>query len=66
MKKAIIAIVMAALCLVYKANAQDAKAIDVTAKGLQIGQKVPDVAKTYHKKGASFGESNFKTYIDIV
>jgi thiol-disulfide isomerase/thioredoxin len=37
---------MALLCLNFKIKAQDNKAIDVTAKGIQIGQKVPDVAIT--------------------
>lgn len=34
---------MALLCLNFKTMAQGNKAVDVTAKGIQIGQKVPDV-----------------------
>ena len=42
MKKITIYIVLALLCLNFKAQAQDNKAVDVTLKGIQIGQKVPD------------------------
>ncbi|MET4081550.1 thiol-disulfide isomerase/thioredoxin [Pedobacter sp. UYP30] len=38
--------VMAVLCLNFLALAQENKAIDVTLKGIQIGQKVPDVTLT--------------------
>lgn len=37
---------MAMLCLNFYAKAQDNKAIDVTTKGLQIGQQVPNVILT--------------------
>lgn len=37
---------MALLCLNFKAQAQDNKAVDVTLKGIQIGQKVPDISIT--------------------
>lgn len=37
---------MALLCLNIKVKAQDNKAVDVTLKGIQIGQKVPDVTIT--------------------
>jgi thiol-disulfide isomerase/thioredoxin len=43
MNKTIQTVVMAALCLIFKAEAQDNKAVDVTTKGIQIGQKVPDI-----------------------
>ncbi|MDP2365489.1 MAG: TlpA disulfide reductase family protein, partial [Ignavibacteria bacterium] len=43
MKKITIYIVLALLCLNFKAQAQDNKAVDVTLKGIQIGQKVPDI-----------------------
>jgi thiol-disulfide isomerase/thioredoxin len=43
MRKTIQTIVMATLCLIFKAEAQDNKAVDVTTKGIQIGQKVPDI-----------------------
>lgn len=46
MKKTTIYIVLALLCLNFKAQAQDNKAVDVTLKGIQIGQKVPDIAIT--------------------
>lgn len=50
MLKTIKIIVMAALCLNFsnKATAQtpENKAIDITAKGLQIGQKVPEITLT--------------------
>ena len=46
MQKMLFNIVLAALCLFFKANAQDNKAIDVTTKGIQIGQQVPDIALT--------------------
>ncbi len=34
---------MGLLCLNFKVQAQDNKAVDVTLKGIQIGQKVPDI-----------------------
>lgn len=37
---------MALLCLNFKTMAQENKAVDVTAKGIQIGQKVPEVTIT--------------------
>lgn len=43
MKKITIYIAMALLCLNFTAKAQVNKAIDVTLKGIQIGQKVPDI-----------------------
>ena len=52
MKKTTILIVMAMLCLNFSAKAQ---AEDVTTKGLQIGQEVPNVTLTnlYNYKNAS-------------
>ena len=52
MKKITIVIVMAMLCLNFSAKAQ---AEDVTTKGLQIGQEVPNVTLTnlYNYKNAS-------------
>ena len=52
MKKTTIVIVMAMLCLNFCAKAQ---AVDVTTKGLQIGQEVPNVTLTnlYNYKDAS-------------
>ncbi|MGF1924246.1 MAG: TlpA family protein disulfide reductase [Bacteroidia bacterium] len=52
MKKTTILIAMAMLCLNFWARAQ---AIDVTTKGLQIGQKLPDVTLTnlYNYKDSS-------------
>ena len=46
MKKTTIYIVIALLCLNFWARAQDNKAVDVTLKGIQIGQKVPDITIT--------------------
>ena len=46
MKKTTIYIVMALLCLNFKAQAQFNEAVDVTLKGIQIGQKVPDITIT--------------------
>jgi len=46
MKRTTLTIVMATLCLIFKAEAQNNKAVDVTSKGIQIGQKVPDVTLT--------------------
>ncbi len=43
MKKTTIYIVLALLCVDFWARAQDNKAVDVTLKGIQIGQKVPDI-----------------------
>jgi len=37
---------MALLCLNFRLQAQENKAVDVTLKGIQIGQKVPDVTVT--------------------
>jgi len=46
MKKTTIYIVLALLCLNFWVRAQDNKAVDVTLKGIQIGQKVPDITIT--------------------
>lgn len=46
MFKTIFTIAVAMLCLIFKGEAQENKAIDVTSKGIQIGQKVPDVTIT--------------------
>lgn len=46
MKKTTTYIVMALLCLFFKVNAQDTKAIDITAKGIHIGQHLPDITIT--------------------
>ncbi|RZJ90937.1 MAG: redoxin domain-containing protein [Chryseobacterium sp.] len=46
MKKTTIYIVIALLCLNFWVRAQDNKAVDVTLKGIQIGQKVPDITIT--------------------
>lgn len=46
MKKTTITIVMATLCLIFNTKAQENKVIDVTSKGIQVGQKVPDVTLT--------------------
>lgn len=43
MKKTTIYIVLALLCLNFWVRAQDNKAVDVTLRGIQIGQKVPDI-----------------------
>jgi len=45
---------MAMLCLKFTAYGQENKAIDITAKGIQIGQRVPDItiANLYNYKGA--------------
>ncbi|KQB99889.1 TlpA family protein disulfide reductase [Pedobacter sp. Hv1] len=55
MKKITIYIVLAVLCLNFTAIAQENKAVDVTAKGIQIGQKVPDITITglYNYKDAN-------------
>ena len=46
MKKTILAIVLAVLCQNLKVCAQGNDVIDITTKGIQIGQKVPDVEIT--------------------
>lgn len=46
MKKITIYIVLALLCLNFRAQSQDNKAVDVTLKGIQIGQKVPNITIT--------------------
>jgi len=46
MKKTTIYIVLALLCLNFWVRAQDNKAVDVTLRGIQIGQKVPDITIT--------------------
>jgi len=43
LKKLTIYIVLAVLCLVFEAMGQDKKVMDVGAKGLQVGDKLPDV-----------------------
>ena len=43
MKKRILYIVLATLCLNFGSKAQDNKAVDITATGLQIGQEVPEI-----------------------
>ncbi len=43
MNKIILTVLLATLCFFFKVNAQDNKAIDVTTKGIQIGQEVPDM-----------------------
>ena len=45
-KKTTIYIVVTLLCLNITAKAQENKAVDVTLKGIQIGQKVPDITLT--------------------
>jgi len=45
-QKTTIHIVLAMLCLNFTAQAQDNKAIVVTAKGIQIGQQLPDITIT--------------------
>lgn len=55
MKKTTILIVMALLCLNFSAKAQ---AVDVTKKGLQIGQEVPDITlKNLHNYKDASGTS---------
>lgn len=55
MKKITIYIVLALLCLNFRLQAQENKAVDVTLKGIQIGQKVPDITITnlHNYKNAS-------------
>ncbi|WEK21647.1 MAG: TlpA disulfide reductase family protein [Candidatus Pedobacter colombiensis] len=55
MKKTTLAIVMATLCLIFKAKSQENNAIDVTSKGIQIGQKMPDIniSNLYNYKDAN-------------
>lgn len=62
MKKTILIIVMAAVCLFLKTNGQDNKAIDVTTKGLQIGQQVPDITinNIHNYKATTAKISDFK------
>jgi len=43
MKKITIYIVLGILCLKFSASGQGNKSVDVTAKGIQIGQPVPDI-----------------------
>lgn len=51
MYKTIKIIVLATLCLNFSSKAQDNKAIDVTTKGLQIGQKIPQIESLSKYKG---------------
>lgn len=68
MKKSILAIVMATLCLFFKAQAQDNKAIDVTTKGIQIGQQVPDLTinNIYNYTSTTAKLSDFKGKLVIL
>lgn len=46
MFKTIPIVVMATLCLNFSTKAQENKAVDITSKGIQIGQRVPDITIT--------------------
>lgn len=61
MKKTMSIVVMAMLCLFFKAQSQNT-AVDVTAKGIQVGQKVPDVllTKIHNYKAETAKLSDFK------
>lgn len=68
MKKSTILIVMALLCLKFGAFAQADKAIDVTTKGLQIGQAMPEVYldSVLHSTQKSIPISSFKGKLLII
>jgi thiol-disulfide isomerase/thioredoxin len=55
-------IVLGLLCLFFKAEAQVNKPIDVTAKGIQIGQRVPDITinNIHNYKSTTAKISDFK------
>ena len=61
-KKITLLSVMALLCLNFCVYGQANKAVDVTAKGIQIGQPVPDVAinNIHHYKTTTAKISDFK------
>lgn len=66
MQKTILTIAMATLCLFFKAQSQD-KAVDITAKGIQIGQYIPNVKfeeiHNYKTKTASIADFQGKLLI---
>jgi len=55
MKKITKYIVLALLCLNFRLQAQENKAVDVTLKGIKIGRKVPDfiITNLHNYKNAS-------------
>lgn len=66
--KNILIIVLAFICLQSKLKGQDKKAIDVTSKGIQIGQKVPDITinNIHNYKTKSVKLSDFKGKLIIL
>lgn len=68
MKKSTIIIVMALLCLNFWAFGQADKAIDITTKGLQIGQTMPEIYldSMLHSNQKSIALSSFKGKLLII
>lgn len=68
MKKTTLTIVMAMLCLNFSSNAQDNKAIDLTTKGIQVGQQVPDhtINNIHNYKTTTAKLSDFKGKLVII
>lgn len=68
MKKSTIILVMALLCLKFGAFGQTDKAIDVTSKGLQIGQAMPEIFldSVLHSASKSIALSSFKGKLLII
>jgi thiol-disulfide isomerase/thioredoxin len=68
MKKTTLAIVIATLCFFFKASGQDNKAIDVTTKGIQVGQQVPDLTinNIHNYKTTTAQLSDFKGKLVII
>lgn len=68
MKKSTIIVVMALLCLNFWAFGQTDKAIDVTAKGIQVGQAMPEIYldSVLHSTSKGIALSSFKGKLLII
>ncbi|SDL11217.1 Thiol-disulfide isomerase or thioredoxin [Pedobacter sp. ok626] len=68
MKKIILIVLLATLCIFFKASAQNNKAIDVTTKGIQVGQQVPEfiINNIHNYKTTNAKLSDFKGKLVII